>query len=228
MFASRRRPVVYTQYEHMRLAGALALGWGNERFARPSLPFDAFVAGVALHDFGYGLVDDHRIGAMGSGERRATLERLVEARLEDPIAETVALFHARRLIGDGDPALADRCARRIDALLERTGRSRAEHEAADRITDLCDSVAFHFCFEVPREGRVAVPCPDAGASGADASGATREVAWRLDGRGRVTLDPWPLRPPRLDLAVVAFGADGYPERLVPLVARCEVRPLGRP
>lgn len=217
MFVSRRRPVVFSQYEHARLAGTLALHWGNSRFPRPPLPFESFVAGVTLHDFGYGLLDEHPIGAMEAPERHATLERLVDARLADPIAETVALFHARRLIGDTDPTLASRCETRIDAALARGGVSRSAHEIADRITDLCDTVAFHFCFEAPYASEAKVPC-------AQGSEAICRVAWTLDETNRVTLDPWPLSVPRLDVRVVAFEAARYPGMLVPLTVPCALRP----
>ena len=62
MFRSSRRDVVFPQAEHARLAGAIALAWGNERFARPALPFDAFVRGVTLHDRGYGQLDADGMG----------------------------------------------------------------------------------------------------------------------------------------------------------------------
>src|SRR3954468_14813235 len=64
MFRSARRDVVFPQAEHARLAGALALAWGNERFTRPALPSDSFVRGVTLHDRGYGLLDEDEIGRM--------------------------------------------------------------------------------------------------------------------------------------------------------------------
>lgn len=217
MFVSRRRPIVYSQYEHARLAGALALHWGNDRFPRPPLPFDAFVAGVTLHDFGYGLLDAHPIGAMEASERRATIARLVEARLADPIAGTVALFHARRLIGDADPDLAARCETRIETALTGGGPARAAYETADRITDLCDTVAFHYCFERPHASDVEVPCTGA-------RDATCRIGWTLDEQGGVTLEPWPLSVPRLDVAVVAFDARDYPATLVPSVTTCRVRP----
>lgn len=236
MFRSHRRAVVYSQYEHARLAGALAERWGNARFPRPALPFDAFVAGVALHDFGYGVLDEHPIGEMDRTERLATLAALVEARLADPVAEALALHHARRLIADNDAALTERCEARIVDLLARTGIDRAAYEAADRITDLCDSIAFHFCFEHEHAGRVRVPAsagaadrsrrrdgdePSVEASGAD---GTRAIDWTVDAEGRVTLSPWPLAVPSLDVLVVAFEARGYPETLVPRAVPCEVRP----
>lgn len=228
MFRSRRRPVVYSQYEHARLAGRIAERWGNARFPRPELPFASFVAGVTLHDFGYGLLDEHPIGEMDRDERRSTLAALVESRMGDPVAETVALFHARRLIGDEHPALAARCEARIGSVLAATGIDRRAHAAADRVTDLCDSVAFHFCFEHERAGRVAVPIAPSAERADDgaerAAGGLGTIDWTLDATGRVTLSPWPLNVIELDVPVVAFEAAGYPDTLVPLVVPCRLRP----
>jgi len=50
MFRSTKREALFPQSEHARLAGAIALAWGNEQFHRPALPFASFVAGVTLHD----------------------------------------------------------------------------------------------------------------------------------------------------------------------------------
>lgn len=219
MFRSRRRALVYSQYEHARLAGALAQRWGNARFPRPDLPFASFVAGVALHDFGYGLLDEHPIGEMDHAERVATLSALIEARLADPVAETVALFHARRLTGDTDAGVAARCEARIDELLAATGIDRAAHAAADRITDLCDSVAFSFCFERAGRGRVAVP-----VAGGTADASTCSIEWSVDGAGLIAFEPWPLDVAALDTSVVAFAAEGYPDRLVPHLVPARVRP----
>ena len=66
MFRSILRPVVFAQADHARLAAALAAAWGNERFARPQLPFDSYLEGVAQHDRGYGELDTDSIGEVSS------------------------------------------------------------------------------------------------------------------------------------------------------------------
>ncbi len=70
MFRSKRHPVVVPQAEHARMAGAIAAVRANP----PPLPFESFVRGVALHDRGYGELDDDEIGAT-SPERWADVER---------------------------------------------------------------------------------------------------------------------------------------------------------
>jgi hypothetical protein len=86
------------------------------------------------------------------------------------------------------------------------GVGEDEASAADRITNVCDRIAFEFCFERPAEGEV------------------RGIAYTLDGRGTIRLDPWPLALPRLVGIVPAFAAVGYPERLEPVVVPFDLTP----
>ena len=62
MFKSSKRPIVIPQSEHLRLAGALAMLWGNDLFEFPPLPLPSVVMGIGLHDRGYGYLDNHAIG----------------------------------------------------------------------------------------------------------------------------------------------------------------------
>jgi hypothetical protein len=52
----------------------------------------------------------------------------------------------------------------------------------------------------------------------------RGTAYTLDGLGRIRLDPWPLAVPRLVGLVPAFAADGYPQRLEPVVVPFDLTP----
>src|SRR5262249_39739547 len=64
MFTSKQRPIVIPQWEHQKLAGTLALLWGNADFDRPPIPFESFLTGIALHDRAYGLLDNLPIGGI--------------------------------------------------------------------------------------------------------------------------------------------------------------------
>ena len=205
MFRSSRREVVFPQAEHARLAGALALAWGNERFPRPELPFDAFVRGVTLHDRGYGQLDADGIGEV-EPERWLAIQRAGFApRGDEPVVDLVVALHVSRLVGGGDPAMT--------AALPRLHRLAGVDESvaaeADRITDLCDRIAFDFCVEEPARGMVAW------------------IAYAVDGLGGITLDPWPLGPPSLLGLVLGYRADGYPEELEPEVVPFEAQPAVR-
>jgi hypothetical protein len=190
MFRSERRPVVYPQAEHARLAGTIAAAWNPEDVP---LPFASFVRGVTLHDRGYGELDDDPLGEV-SQERWCEIQtRGFRATSGDAVSDLVVALHIRRLLGDDleHPARAA-LAREID---ERLGDVSPEARAADAITELCDKVAFAYCFERPAEGR----------------------GFSFDGNETVVLDPWPLAVPELHTVVGGFAADGYPDRLDPVV-----------
>ena len=70
MFKSKRRQIVIPQSEHLRLVGALAMLWGNEDFDIPPVERVSMVAGMGLHDRGYGHLDNSAIGEMSEDECR--------------------------------------------------------------------------------------------------------------------------------------------------------------
>lgn len=200
MFRSRRRPVVFPQADHARFAAAIALAWRN----RPAMPFGSFVRGVADHDRGYGEHDADEIGAVTEDRWLEIQRRGFEPRGEDAVVDLVVALHVRRLIGQG-PAFEE-VAALLPSLLEAARVTRDQADAADLVTNVCDVISFEFCFEAPSE---------------------REIHGHrlaLDGNGCVTVDPWPLDVPRLIGLVTAFEADGYPERLVPVVTPFAISP----
>lgn len=204
MFPSRRRPIIFSQADHARLSAAIALAWGNERFPRPPLPFDAFIRGVALHDRGYGELDADPLLETPRDRWLEIQRNGFRPRGVEPIVDLVVGLHVRRLVGD-DP-VGHEMAAQLPALHVAAGVSEADGQAADAITSLCDGVAFDFCFEEP------------------ASGTAGGIHFRVDGRGGVELDPWPLGVPRLVGLVTAYEADGYPERLDPVIVPFEIVP----
>jgi hypothetical protein len=206
MFASLRRPIVFPQADHARLAGAIALAWRE----RPALPFESFVRGVADHDRGYGEHDADEIGAVESERWVGIQRRGFTARSGDPVVDLVASMHVRRLLSSQDDAYERAAYAEVDALLPSllgaAGATVEQAEQADAITNVCDRVAFAFCLEEAREGEV------------------RGISYALDGLGMITFDPWPLEVPRLVGLVTAYEAGGYPKRLVPAVVPFDVRP----
>src|SRR5436190_17322232 len=61
MFKSKRRQIVIPQSEHLRLVGSLAMLWGNADFDLPPVEHVSMIAGMALHDRGYGQLDNSAI-----------------------------------------------------------------------------------------------------------------------------------------------------------------------
>lgn len=217
MFRSKTRNLIFPQSEHLRLSGALALHWGNEHFERPALPFDSFVMGAALHDWGHGFFDMNEIGAMDEAARVRSMTNLVHARLADPVAETVMLYHVKRLMGDQViyDELRPILKQRIDDNLNKLGLASSPFEQADRITELTDMISFDFCFDRPIERAILVY---AKLTDAEQTPVTYEIV----GDGRIRLDPWPLRVDSLVGYMLAYEADGYPEERVPQVVSYEV------
>lgn len=206
-FHSRRRPVVFPQAEHARFAGALALAWAD----RPAFPFASFVRGVADHDRGYGELDDDPIGGVMSSEHWTAIQRRgFEPRGADAAVDLVVALHVRRLLSSRadeheSAAYADVGAL-LPSLYAAAGVTREQGETADAITNVCDVISFEFCFEEPVEREI------------------RGFRLSLDGAGKVEIQPWPFAPPQLTGLVTAFEADGYPERLVPVVTPFDARP----
>src|SRR5205809_7920069 len=141
MIRSRRRPVVFPQAEHARLAGTIALAWGNERFARPPLPFDSFVRGVTLHDRGYGQLDTDGIGEVPRPRWHAIQAAGAAPRGEDPVVDLVVALHVHRLVSDGDDCVPTPARELLPELHRAAGVDEGDAVEADRVTDLCDRIA---------------------------------------------------------------------------------------
>ncbi len=94
----------------------------------------------------------------------------------------------------------------LPELHRAAGVGESDAAEADRITDLCDRVAFDFCVEGPASGRVA------------------GIEYTVDGYGGITLDPWPLRPSSVGGIILGFRDEGYPDVLEPVVVPFDVRP----
>jgi hypothetical protein len=206
VIGSKRRAVVFPQAEHARLAGTLALAWQE----RPPLPFESFVRGVADHDRGYGELDNDELGAIESEPWVAIQRRGFAPRGEDAVVDLVAAMHVRRLLSSQDDEHERAAFAEVDALmpslLDAAGASVDEADEADRITNVCDRIALLFCIEEPADGEV------------------RGHAYALDGLGGITIDPWPLAVTRLVGLVAGYAAEGYPEKLVPVVTPFDARP----
>jgi hypothetical protein len=217
VFRSTRRDVVFPQSEHARLAATIALAWGNEAFPRPPVPFESFVRGVTLHDRGYEPFDADGIGEVPS-ERWLEIQReSFRPRGKDAVVDLVVAMHITRLVGHSSRS-ADAAAElggQLAGLRAAAGLDEAAALATDRVTDLCDRIAFDFCFEEPASGGVDIP-----TGGAEAA----RVSYHVDGRGLVTLDPWPLAVPRLCGILFAYRSEGYPDRLDPCVVPFEAVP----
>lgn len=211
MFKSKRHPLIFPQSEHQRLAGIIAQLWGNDSFEKPDLPFESFVTGVALHDHAYGLIDTLSIGDMSVEERRRSFEQLVESQLEDKIAEAVMKHHVLRLLNASNAYgdLKEKCVQHIRRLVADTKIPLETYQAADRITDVCDSIAFDFCFEKPAINSMLVD--------QKLNQTGQRLSYEMTAERTVILDPWPLSVASYQGHILAYEADSYPEKLRPVL-----------
>lgn len=178
---------MFPQMEHAAFAAGIALQWRE----RPNVPFDSFVRGVALHDRGYGELDEDEIGAVDPGRWLGIQRRGFGARVDDPVVDLIVSLHVARLVGDDDPSFRDE----LPPLLARAGVDNATAAAADRITNLCDRISFDVCLEQPEEGSLG------------------EITYACDGSNRVSVDPWPFDAGRFRVLLVGYRTDGYPHTL---------------
>ena len=227
MFLSKSRKIIYPQHEHARLAGIIAHHWGNEQFNRPDLPFNEFCTGVALHDFGYGLLDVHDITGMRRSERHQVFQSLVSMQLNNPVVEIVAKTHVARLLNwAGLQELEAGCRNALKQLINSTGVPEAVFQDADTITRLCDSIAFDFCFERATSGSMAVMSKQAESN-------RIEVHYEIDflsknpacnTTGHIAVKPWPLSTDIVKGYLLAYDQCGYPDTLKPHWVEFELRP----
>jgi hypothetical protein len=220
MFKSKQRPIVVPQWEHEKLAGTLALLWGNADFERPPVPFESFVTGVALHDRAYGHLDNWPILETPEAEWLALARRGFDAAWADPVGDVIVKLHLQRLVSYGSALArqAEAAAMRaeIDAHLQRHGLDRTLFDRIDRITRLCDDISFAFCFEAPASGAVKVfPRWD--------HGEEIEMSFRV-AEGVIVVDPWPFGAPGHMGYLVGYQLEGFPEVLEPVMLRYELLP----
>jgi hypothetical protein len=140
--------------------GHTGLALGHADFERPPIPFESFLTEIALHDRAYGPLDNLPIGGIPEEQWLALTRSGFEMTWADPIADLITKMHLKRLTSYGSAparqALAAELAQRIQAQIQRHGLEAALFERIDRITNLCDRIAFDFCFEAPAEGAVRV------------------------------------------------------------------------
>lgn len=211
MFLSKQRPIVIPQSEHQKLAGTLALLWGNAAFERTPVPFASFLAGIGLHDRAYGPLDNLPIGGISEEAWLALTRSGFEMTWVDPIADLITKLHLKRLASYGAAperqALIAAMDQAIHAQIQRHGLDATRFERIDRITNLCDRIAFDCCFEAPAEGQVRIfPENDRDEE--------IVVSYRV-ADGVVQVDPWPFGADSHTGYLAGYQRAGYPTRLEP-------------
>jgi len=213
MFKSKRRPIVIPQSEQLRLVGTLALLWGNAEFDRPPIAHQSMIAGMGLHDRGYGLLDNNPIGEMSDDIWIPIARRSFTLFNSDVVADTIVKYHFRRLARHSDSAerqaLAAEFSQVLAAQLAQHQLSKELFDRIDRITNFTDSVSFDFCFDAPASGSVLIfPKND--------EDRAVSVQYQVE-EGVIRVDPWPFSVEEYRGYLFAYHREGYPERLDPFI-----------
>ena len=213
MFKSKSRPIVIPQSEHLRLVGALAMLWGNEEFDSPPVERNSMIAGMALHDRGYGLLDNSAIGEMSEQEWQEIAQRSFSMHSSDVVADTIIKYHIRRLTSYSDTderkAMVAEFSHAIDDQIESHNLSKQVFGRMDRITKLTDNISFAFCFDTPDSGTVSV-------FPRNEEDSEVSVEYRVE-NGVIHVAPWPFSVDQYKGYILAYPLDGYPDKLDPFI-----------
>jgi len=221
MFKSTQQSIVIPQSEHLKLAGALALLWGNDQFERPPLPYHSVMAGIALHDRSYGYVDNVAIGDVDEETWLAITRRGFYMPCSDMVADVITRHHLLRLVsGHSEPAyqaLKQEMEQVLQAQMAQSGFSAELFKQVDTLTKLCDMISFDFCFGDTDEGTIEV-VSDYGRN------EKRAIHYRIV-NGQITLDPWPLQVEIYQGYLVGYHLAGYPEQLDGVIIPYQIQPI---
>jgi len=213
MFKSKSRPIITPQSEHLKLVGTLAMLWGNEDFDAPPINRDSMIAGMGLHDRGYGYLDNSAIGGMTAAEWNGIARRGFYMECSDIAADTIVKYHFRRLASRDDSAerkaMTAEFSQAIAEQLSRHGLSKELFDRIDRITDLCDMISFSFCMDEPRSGEVRI-------FPRNREGQELPVHYHVEA-GRIRVEPWPFSVNSHCGYLLAYKAEGYPQTLDPVI-----------
>lgn len=225
MFKDKSSQRVITQYEHLKLSGALALLWGNSEFERPPCSFESFVKGVALHDRGYGSFDTLAIGEASEGEWLAVSRRSFFGDTNDPIADLITKHHILRLVSgskNSNPqvfAFLTEMREDIARCLRDNGLDERLFSFVDRITQLCDDISFDFCFG------------NYGMSKVDVQGRFSEeeliaIQYTIQPDSTIVLSPWPLSVSSYTSYLIGYDLNEFPEKREPQIVPFTIKAVG--
>lgn len=184
------------------------------------MAFDSFVRGVALHDRGYGELDNDSLDGVAPDRWIEIQRRGFQPRGDDAVVDLVVALHVHRLVSKPrDPVEAAALPEMEEALprlRDAAGVTEAEAYAADTVTHLCDRISLTVCFEERSEWAQPL-IPKAGAE-------PIEMRFAFDGDGRATLSPWPLVVAPFSAVIAGYRAENYPDVLEPEVTLLRIEP----
>jgi len=177
------------------------------------------IAGMGTHDRGYGYLDNHPIGGMDDAEWFPIARRTFSMPCSDVVADTIVKYHFQRLASHDDSpgrkALTAEFSEALEEHLKKHNLSKELFERIDRITNLCDSLSFSLCFDVPASGKISI---------FPRNGEDMEVAVEYHVEdGVISASPWPFSVDFYEGYLLAYKLEGYPEQLDPVILTYKMR-----
>lgn len=218
MFKPKNRNLIITQREHARLAGNIAVYWGNENFNLPRIPLSSIVEGITFHQNGYDLLDTYPVKEMDEDTLIKVFERDFNVLMSNTEAELVDMFHQFRLVSK---RLATKPSEKFESLqknFEAAIKNKLSHSKyekrdfiwADRIINLCDRISFNFSFGEKITEIIPV-YPKIGSE------EKIEIKQSLMDKDTIELDNWPFSSKEIKSIVIAYKKEGYPKMLTPVL-----------
>ncbi|HEY3311387.1 MAG TPA: DUF3891 family protein [Anaerolineales bacterium] len=213
MFRSRSRAIIIPQSEHLKLAGTLALLWGNADFDLPPTDRSSLVLGVGQHDRGYGYLDNSPVGEMPEDEWFGIARKGFSMPCSDVVGDLIVKYHFIRLANYSQTikrqALTREFKQEAQQVLEAHGLSPELFARIDRITDLLDSISVAFCKDQPVDGQVPVHA----INGRD---ELVNVNYKVEA-GEIRANPWPFSVDSYSGYILGYKRDGYPAITDPVI-----------
>jgi len=187
--------------------------WGNDDFDSPPIERNSMIAGIGLHDRGYGILDNSPIGGMSEAEWNAITRRSFAMQYSDVVADTIVKYHLRRLASYSDSAerkaMVVEFSQVIDEQLKQNNLLKEIFDRIDRITNLCDSISFDFCFDVSNSGKVSI---------FQRNDEEKEISVQYHvEESTISVTPWPFSVDAYQGYLIAYQLEGYPEALDPRI-----------
>lgn len=208
----RRDQLVVTQFEHSRLSGQLAVLLGQAlRYENPEL-----CGAIALHDWPHfsnaWLADTIAVGAKTDAQQRELVQRLRGDLGLDAYTELIVRMHWRRLSGAEHEDWDAVSESRIADLLAKLSLDRDTAEMLDEWTDACDALSFYLSRGDEAEGELCLATPEP---------HRYRLRWQTESRSLLVRGV--REPMECVVPLLAFGAAGYPDVLVPVMGRISCR-----
>lgn len=218
MFKPKNQNLIIPQREHARLAGNIAVYWGNKDFDSPKIPLHSVTRGITLHQNGYDLLDTYPVKEMDENTLVGVFRNDFSVQISDREAELINMFHQFRLVSkrlitkpsEKFEKLQKEFEIAIENKLTRSKHSKDDFLWADRITNLCDRISFNFCFGE----KIIEAVPVYSKIGLEKK---VEIIQSLRDEKTIELDHWPFSSGEIKNVIIAYKNEDYPEVLTPVL-----------